>query len=319
MDAPKDVLLGSSSTIVAIRSSIDQVAETEATVLLLGETGTGKEIIARSIHSRSRRASASFIAANCGGMTPGLAASDSFGHELGSFTGAMRRRIGRFEAAHKGTLLLDEIGELPLELQPLLLRVLEENAIERVGGDLFPIDVRIIAATNQSLPSAVQAGKFRADLFYRLNVFPISVPPLRSRRDDIPELAQHFLGHFAQIHRRDVVRITGRNLQSLMRYDWPGNIRELRNVIERAVIISRGAELEVDPARLTAVTEIPGQKESGRTWAAQEKARILVALRAAEGRIYGPGGAAHRLGLRPTTLYGKMRKHGITKNPTDWQ
>jgi formate hydrogenlyase transcriptional activator len=319
MPTPTNCLLGSSSAIIAVRSAIEQVAATDATVLLTGETGTGKEIIARLIHSESRRPNGPFIAANCGGVTPGLAASDLFGHEVGSFTGAVRRRTGRFEAAHNGTLLLDEIGELPIDLQPLLLRVLEQREIERVGGDPFPVDVRIIAATNRSLVSEVQAGQFRADLFYRLNVFPIAVPPLRNRRDDIPELAGHFLSQFVEIHRREVVRIPGRVLQLLIRYDWPGNVRELSNVIERAVIISRGLDLDFNAAWLTAITDIPGQKETGRTWAAQEKARILEALRAADGRIYGPGGAAHRLGLRPTTLYGKMRKHGITKNPADWQ
>ncbi len=319
MPTPTNFLLGSSPAIDAVRSAVEQVATTEATVLLCGETGTGKEVIAQLIHTLSRRANGPFIAANCGGMTPGLAASDLFGHEVGGFTGAVRRRIGRFEAANKGTLLLDEIGELPVELQPLLLRVLEQREVERVGGDSFPIDVRIIAATNRSLVAAVQANQFRADLFYRLNVFPITVPPLRNRRDDIPELAEHFLRHFAEIHRRDVVGIPNRTLQLLLRYDWPGNIRELRNVIERAVITSRGSDLEIDSAWLVVTTDIPTQKETGRTWAAQEKARILEALRATDGRIYGPGGAAHRLGLRPTTLYGKMRKHGITKNPADWQ
>jgi transcriptional regulator with GAF, ATPase, and Fis domain len=313
-----NLLLGSSSVILAVRSAVEQVAPTEATVLLIGETGTGKEIVARLIHSRSRRANGPFIAANCGAVTPGLAASDLFGHEVGAFTGAVRRRTGRFEAANKGTLLLDEIGELPIELQPLLLRVLEQREVERVGGDSFPVDVRIVAATNRALTDAVRTGRFREDLFYRLNIFPITVPPLRNRRDDISELAQYFLRHFAEIHRRDIDCIPGRILQLLTRHDWPGNIRELRNVIERAVIVSRGEKLAFDPAWLASVAEIPGQKETGRTWAAQEKARILEALRATDGRIYGPGGAAHRLGLRPTTLYGKIRKHGITKNPTDW-
>jgi transcriptional regulator with GAF, ATPase, and Fis domain len=319
MTAPSRQLIGSSSAIAAVRNAVEQVADTEATVLLLGETGTGKEIIARLIHSQSRRANGPFIAANCGGVSPGLAASDLFGHEVGAFTNAIRRRTGRFEAAHNGTLFLDEIGELPLEIQPLLLRVLEEKAVERVGGDAFPVDVRIIAATNRTLLADVQAGQFRADLFYRLNVFPLTVPPLRDRRDDIPELAHHFLQHFAEIHRRGVVRIPGHVLQLLVRYDWPGNIRELRNVIERAAIISCDENLEIDPAWLATTSAIPTQPVSGRTWAAQEKARILEALRATSGRIYGPGGAAHRLGLRPTTLYGKMRKHGITKNPADWQ
>jgi transcriptional regulator with GAF, ATPase, and Fis domain len=312
-------LLGSSPAVSAVRDAIEQVADTEATVLLLGETGTGKEVVARLIHTNSRRVNSPFVAANCGGVAPGLAASDLFGHEVGAFTGAVRRRAGRFEAAHGGTLFLDEVGELPVEVQPLLLRALEEKAVERVGGETFPVDVRVLAATNRSLVVDVLAGQFRADLFYRLNVFPIAIPPLRDRREDISELAHHFLSYFAQLHRRDVVRIPARVLQFLIRYDWPGNIRELRNVIERAVIVSRKADLELNPAWLSNSSTAANLKETGRTWAAQEKERILEALRASEGRIYGPGGAAHRLGLRPTTLYGKMRKHRISKKPVDWR
>lgn len=319
MKSPTPQLLGSSSAIEAVRNAIAQVADTSATVLLLGETGTGKEVVAQSIHAASKRASGPFIAANCGSVTPGLAASDLFGHEIGAFTGAIRRRVGRIESANGGTLFLDEVGELPLEIQPLLLRVLEDQTIERVGGDRSPVDVRIIAATNRSLANDVQSGQFRADLFYRLNVFPITVPPLRDHREDIAELAHYFLRHFSRIHGRAIVRIPTPTLQLLTRYDWPGNIRELRNTIERAVIVSRNADLEIDPSWLAStITNIP-QQETGRSWAAQEKARILDALRATGGRIYGPGGAAHRLGLRPTTLYGKMRKHGITKNVGDWQ
>jgi len=310
-------LIGSTPVIAAVRRSAEQVADTDATVLLLGETGTGKELVARMIHAASRRADKPFLAANCGAFAPGLVASELFGHEAGAFTGALRRRAGRFEQAHGGTLLLDEVGELPPEVQPLLLRVLEESVVERVGGDPFPVDVRVVAATNRDLTADVQAGRFRADLFYRLNVFPIPLPALRDRREDIPELARHFLRRFAALHRRPAARIPARVLHLLVGHDWPGNVRELRNVIERAVIVSAGEELEVDPQWL--VTATPPALSTGRTWAAQEKARILEALRAVGGRIYGPGGAAHRLGLRPTTLYGKMRKHGITKGPTSWQ
>lgn len=317
MESENQDSLGSSSAIATVRKAIEQVANTDATVLLQGETGSGKEIVARLIHARSQRANGPFIVANCGNLTSALAASDLFGHEAGAFTSAIRRRTGRFEAAQDGTLFLDEIAELPIEIQPLLLRVLEERTVERVGGDPFPVDVRIIVATNRTLISDVQFGQFRADLYYRLNVFPISIPPLRDRRDDIPLLANRFLRHFAEIHQRVVSCIPARSLQHLVSYDWPGNIRELRNVIERAVIVSQNANLEIDPAWLTA--PLLEHKESGRTWAAQEKARILEALRSTNGRIYGPGGAAHRLGLRPTTLYGKMRKHSITKNPIDWR
>jgi formate hydrogenlyase transcriptional activator len=316
MTSDTPILIGSSPAIAAVRRAVEQVARTDATVLVLGETGTGKELVARLIHAHSRRTSGPFVAANCGGFVPALAASELFGHEAGAFTGAVRRRVGRFEAAHGGTLLLDEVGDLPPELQPLLLRVLESKTVERVGGDAVPVDVRVVAATNRDLAADVRAGRFRADLFYRLNVFPIALPPLRERRSDIPELADHFLRYFAATHDRPASRIPARALQLLTRYDWPGNVRELRNVIERAVIASCGSDLQIDPAWLASDTS---PVETARTWAAQEKARILEALRAAGGRIYGPGGAAHRLGLRPTTLYGKMRKHGISKEAASWQ
>ncbi len=309
------LLLGSSPAIAAVRRAVDQVADTNAAVLVLGETGTGKELVAQMIHAKSRRAAGPFGAANCGAFVAGLAASELFGHEVGAFTGAVKRRTGKFEQAHRGTLYLDEVGELPPELQPLLLRVLQEKMVERIGGEPFAVDVRLIAATNRDLAADVKAGRFRADLFYRLNVFPITVPPLRDRHEDIPELASHFLREFASTHDRPASRIPARVLQLLTSHDWPGNVRELRNVIERAVIVSTGAELTVDPAWLAPAAPA----ETGRTWAAQEKARILEALRAVGGRIYGPGGAAHRLGLRPTTLYGKMRKHGIAKDPASWQ
>jgi transcriptional regulator with GAF, ATPase, and Fis domain len=310
-------MIGSSPVIEAVRRAVEQVADTNATVLVLGETGTGKELVARMLHARSKRAAAPFVAANCGGFVPTLAASDLFGHEVGAFTGAIRRRAGKFEAAHTGTLFLDEVGELPSELQPLLLRALQENLIERIGGDSLSVNVRVIAATNRDLGADVKTGRFRADLFYRLNVFPITVPSLRDRREDIPELAAQFLREFTAIHDRPASRISARVFRLLTSHDWPGNVRELRNVIERAVIMSTGAELTIDVGWL-AGNVAPGL-ETGRTWAMQEKARILEALRAVGGRIYGPGGAAHRLGLRPTTLYGKMRKHGIAKDPASWQ
>lgn len=311
-----DLLLGSSPAIAAVRTAVSQVAGTDATVLVSGETGTGKELVARMIHSQSRRAGGPLVTANGGGFVSGLAASELFGHEAGAFTGALKRRAGRFEQAHGGTLFLDEVGELPAELQPLLLRVLQERVVERIGGDPLAVDVRVVAATNRALAADVREGRFRADLFYRLNVFPIVVPPLRDRRDDIPLLAEHFLRHFSEMHARPASHISARTLQLLATHEWPGNVRELRNVIERAVIVSLGADLAVDSAWLAGAV---ASGESGRTWAAQEKARILDALRAVGGRIYGPGGAAHRLGLRPTTLYGKMRKHGIAKDPASWQ
>jgi len=307
-------LIGSSHAIAGVRRAISQVAGTDATVLIHGETGTGKELVAGLVHSQSRRASRPFVAANCGAFVSGLAASELFGHEAGAFTGAIKRRVGRFEAAHTGTLFLDEVGELPTELQPLLLRVLQEQVIERVGGDAVPVDVRVIAATNCDLTAEVKSGRFRADLFYRLNVFPISIPPLRDRRGDVTELAAHYVRQLSGTHGRAVSRIPSGVRELLLAHDWPGNVRELRNVIERAVIVSAGEDLEVDQAWFS-----PLVPTTGRTWATQEKTRILEALRAVGGRIYGPGGAAHRLGLRPTTLYGKMRKHGISKEPSSWQ
>ncbi|HSQ57039.1 MAG TPA: sigma-54 dependent transcriptional regulator [Gemmata sp.] len=310
------LLLGSSLAIAAVRRAIEHVADTDATVLLQGETGVGKELAARLIHSRSRRAGKPLVVANCGALVPTLAVSELFGHEPGAFTGAIRRRVGKFESAQTGSILLDEVGELPAELQPLLLRVLEEQVVERLGGEAVPVNVRVIAATNRDLAADVKSGRFRADLFYRLNVFPIVIPPLRDRREDIPELAMAFVREFASAHQRPASRVPGRVLQLLAAHDWPGNIRELRNVIERAVILSTDSEIAIDPMWHSPPTSAA---ENGRTWAAQEKARILDALREAGGRIYGPGGAAHRLGLRPTTLYGKMRKHGIAKDPTSWQ
>jgi formate hydrogenlyase transcriptional activator len=299
----------------SVRRAITQVADTSATVLLLGETGTGKELVARAIHTRSQRARSPFVAVNCGALVPSLVASELFGHEVGAFTGAVKRYTGCFERAHGGTLFLDEVGELALDVQVSLLRILQERTINRLGGDghPIPVDVRFITATNRDLAADVRAGRFREDLFYRLTVFPILLPPLRERRDDIPALARHFLAHFARLHNRPAKVIPPRALRVLGAHDWPGNVRELQNAIERAVIVSAGDELAVDPTWL--VGAAPG--ETARTWAEQEKARILTALRAAQGRVYGPGGAAQRLGLKPTTLYGKMRKHGL-KRDADW-
>ena len=302
-------------TLPSVRRAIAQVAPTDATVLLFGETGTGKELVAREIHARSKRARGAFVPVNGAALVPTLVASELFGHEAGAFTGAVKRRVGRFEQAHGGTLFLDEVGELSPDVQATLLRVLQERVVERLGGgEPIAVDVRLVAATNRDLSAAARAGGFRADLFYRLDVFPISLPPLRDRRSDIPALAEHFLRHFAQKHDRPARAIPAQALRVLAAHDWPGNVRELQNVIERAVIVADRAELVIDPAWL--VSAAPA--ETARTWAEQEKARILSALRAAGGRVYGPGGAAQRLGLKPTTLYGKMRKHGL-KRDADWQ
>jgi transcriptional regulator with GAF, ATPase, and Fis domain len=301
-------------TLTSVRRAIEQVAATDATVLLLGETGTGKELVARELHARSRRAKSAFVPVNCGALVSSLVASELFGHEVGAFTGAVKRRAGRFEQAHGGTLFLDEVGELAPDVQAMLLRVLQERVVERLGGgEPLAVDVRLVAATNTDLASEVRAGEFRADLFYRLNVFPISLPPLRDRKSDIPALAEHFRAHFVRKHDRPATAIPPQALRALAAHDWPGNVRELQNVIERAVIVSDGPELVIDSAWPVSASPV----ETARTWAQQEKSRILAALRAASGRVYGPGGAAQRLGLKPTTLYGKMRKHGL-KRDGDW-
>ena len=301
-------------TLTSVRRAIEQVAPTDATVLVLGETGTGKELVARALHAGGRRARSAFVPVNGTALVPALVASELFGHEAGAFTGAVTRRLGRFEQARDGTLFLDEVGELAPDVQATLLRVLQERVVERVGGgDPIPVDVRLVAATNRDLAADVRTGRFREDLFYRLNVFPIALPPLRERAADIPALAAHFLAHFAKRHGRPASLISPQTLRTLAAHDWPGNVRELQNAIERAVIVSAGEELAIDPAWLASASPV----ESARTWAGQERGRILAALRSANGRIYGPGGAAQRLGLKPTTLYGKMRKHGL-KRDADW-
>ena len=315
MTFPTQLLVGTSPGLEAVRRVVAQVAPTDATVLILGETGTGKELIARSVHEQSSRRGHPFIPVNLAALSSGLIASELFGHEAGAFTGALKRRIGRLEQANRGTVFLDEIGEMSGDGQAMLLRTLQERVIERVGsGEPIPIDVRIVAATNRELAAEVKANRFRVDLFYRLNVFPITVPPLRDRRSDIPELANHFIRHFATKHGRTVKAIRPEVLKSLTAHDWPGNVRELQNLIERSVIATSSEELAFDPAWLVGAST----DETARTWAAQERQRILDALRAAAGRVYGPGGAAHRLGLNPTTLYGKIRKHAIARSGTDW-
>jgi formate hydrogenlyase transcriptional activator len=314
MSGEEHSLVGTSPGLEAVRRAVAQVAPTDATVLILGETGTGKELVARSVHELSPRRNRAFVPVSCVALAPGLITSELFGHEAGAFTGAGKRRVGRFEQAHGGTLFLDEIGEMSPDAQAMLLRVLQERVIERVGGGAVPVDVRIVAATNRDLLAEVKARRFRADLFYRLSVFPVTVPPLRERRHDIAELVEHFVRHWSARHGRSVSRVRPDTLRALAAHDWPGNVRELQNLIERAVIISEREELAFDPGWLVGTSAA----ETARTWAAQERQRILDALRATNGRVYGPGGAAHRLGLNPTTLYGKMRKHGIKKNEAEW-
>jgi formate hydrogenlyase transcriptional activator len=308
------LLTGESRAMKAVRLAIQQVARTDSTVLILGETGTGKELVARAIHQLSGRREHLLVAVNCAALARGVIASELFGHEQGAFTGATKRRLGRFELAHRGTVFLDEVGELPPEMQVILLRVLQERAIERVGGhEPIAVDVRVLAATHQDLSAALHEGQFRADLFYRLNVFPIRVPPLRERREDIPDLVRHFLHRFGRRLNRPVAQVSPAALRLLTEYPWPGNVRELENLMERAMIVATGETLEVEPnwlrpepAGLAADGDQPGLAEL-------ERRAILAALERCHGKIYGPGGAAAALGLKPTTLYGKMRKHHIVK------
>jgi len=309
-------LTGESPAMKAVRQAIHQVAHTDSTVLIIGDTGTGKELVARAIHQLSPRRERLMVAVNCAALAPGVIASELFGHEAGAFTGASRRRAGRFELAHRGTLFLDEVGELPEETQVLLLRALQERVIERVGGgEAIPVDVRVIAATHRDLGVAESNGEFRADLFYRLNVFPIRVPPLRERREDIPDLVRHFVHHFGRRLGKSNVQVHPDTLQALAAYPWPGNVRELENIIERAMIVTAGEQLEVDTRWLeSAGARVTDGLESG-ALSDLERRAIVDALNRCHGRVYGPNGAAAALGVRPTTLYGKMRKYHISKHP----
>jgi formate hydrogenlyase transcriptional activator len=308
------LLTGDSRGMTAVRLAIGQVARTDSTVLILGETGTGKELVARAIHQVGARRDRLLVAVNCAALAPGLVASELFGHEPGAFTGATRRRIGRFELADKGTIFLDEVGELPAETQVLLLRTLQERVIERVGGsEPAPVDVRIVAATHRDLSVEVREGRFRADLFYRLNVFPIRVPPLRERREDIPGLVRHFVQRFNQRLGTSATDVDADTLRILAEYAWPGNVRELENVIERALIVSSGGRLSVDPRWFEPASGPQPAREGRAAFADVQRRTILDALDRCGGRIYGPGGAAVQLGLKPTTLYGKMRRLGIPR------
>jgi formate hydrogenlyase transcriptional activator len=308
-------LTGESSAMKAVRLAIQQVAPTDSTVLIVGETGTGKELVARAIHQLSPRRDRLLVAVNCAALAPGVVASELFGHEAGAFTGASKRRFGRFELAHQGTIFLDEVGELTPEMQVMLLRVLQERRIERVGGsEAVAVDVRVIAATHQDLAAAMKQGRFRSDLYFRLNVFPIHVPPLRQRREDIPDLVHHFLRHFGRRTSKPIERISPAALRLLTEYHWPGNVRELENLIERALIVADGDTLLIDPHWLEpARTTKAAQEPSRASLADIERRAILDALQRCHGRIYGDNGAAAALGVKPTTLYGKMRKHRISK------
>ena len=309
-------MIGSSQELRDLWYLVQMVAPTDSAVLIQGETGTGKELLAKAIHEESPRQRGPFVKVNCSAIPAGLLESELFGHERGAFTGALNQSIGRFERAHKGTLFLDEIGDLPLELQPKLLRALQEKEFERLGNSLaLHVDVRFIAATHQDLPRMVCEGRFRADLFYRLNVFPIAIPPLRHRRADIPPLVYHFVERFATRLNKRISQIPDEAMQILHKYDWPGNIRELQNLIERAVIMSPGNALRLPPIAPRLSVQ-PSFATIAGTLIEAERDHILKVLAETGGVVGGPRGAASRLGLPRTTLIYKMRKLGINKKHT---
>jgi PAS domain S-box-containing protein len=310
-------IVGASPALQSVLSSIVKVAPTDSTVLITGETGTGKELIARAIHKHSQRSGQAFISVNCASIPSSLIASELFGHEKGAFTGAVQRRQGRFEMAHSGTIFLDEIGELPAETQIALLRVLQERQFERVGGNrIIPTDVRVIAATNRDLTAAIAAGTFRADLFYRLNVFPIEVPPLRKRKEDIPMLVEYFVKRYAEKTGKQICKIDNNTLELCQSYAWPGNIRELQNIVERSVILCSGDTFWIEKAWLASV-QPPRQELAGPlpdTLQNQEREIIETALAESKGRVAGPEGAAAKLGIPRSTLDSKIKQLGIKKN-----
>jgi formate hydrogenlyase transcriptional activator len=308
-------LIGSSAKFRAVLDEINMVAPADCAVLIQGETGTGKEVVARAIHDASPRRHKRFVAVNCAAIPSALLESQLFGHERGAFTGAVTQTTGRFQAADHGTLFLDEIGDLPLELQPKLLRVLQEKEIERVGGGRsLQIDVRVVAATNQDLWQMVQEGKFRADLYYRLNIYPIKLPPLREREDDIPLLVDHFLGRYASKTGKDVGHVDESTMDLFKAYDWPGNVRELQNIVERAVILTDTDTLFVDEKWLHPTPGTSSTPRDGLSALAEHEAEIIeAALAESRGKISGPWGAATKLRMRRQTLESKIKSLGINK------
>jgi PAS domain S-box-containing protein len=307
-------IVGTSPALTAVLSRVSKVARSDSTILITGETGTGKELVARAIHRRSGRSSKAFVAVNCAAIPRDLIASELFGHEKGAFTGALQRRLGRFELANGGTIFFDEVGELSPEIQIALLRVLQEREVERVGGrETIHVDVRLIAATNRDLSDAVTNGSFRQDLFYRLNVFPVEMPSLRDRRQDIPVLVEYFIHRYARKAGKVFRRVNKRTLGRLQSYPWPGNVRELQNVIERSVIVCDTDEFTVDESWLSARAPIKGSKAMLSTLVTHEKALIEGALRASGGRVFGPSGAAERLGIPRTTLESRILALKINK------
>jgi transcriptional regulator with GAF, ATPase, and Fis domain len=309
-------IVGRSAAMARVLEKIDQVAGTDTTVLIRGETGTGKEMLARAIHQRSRRRNQPLITVNCGAIAAGLVESELFGHEKGAFTGAVARKLGRFELADGGTLFLDEIGDLSLDLQVRLLRVLQEGEISRVGGrDPIRVDVRIVAATHRDLSAMVKRGEFREDLYYRLNVFPVFTPPLRERAEDIPLLVRHFAARYAARLGKRIETVPELLLERLSRFHWPGNIRELANLIERSVIVSPGPELLLAEWATGAHTPVasPGAIPVTAALLEVERQHIVATLERMRWKVSGPGGAAEALGLKPTTLEARMKKLGITR------
>jgi formate hydrogenlyase transcriptional activator len=309
-------VVGESSGIQKVLDRVRMVAGTESTVLVTGETGTGKELVVRAVHGLSRRKDKIFVKVNCAALPAGVIESELFGHEKGAFTGALTRRTGRFELAHGGTLLLDEVGDLPLELQAKLLRVLQDGEFERVGGThTLRMDVRIVAATNRNLARAVEEGRFRADLFYRLNVFPIALPPLRDRLEDVPRLARHFAMLYATKMGKRLGAIGEPVLDRLLAYSWPGNVRELQNVIERAVILSASGRLVLDEGfgSCNAMPEAAGGAGSTLTLEGIERDHIVAVLQRVGWRVSGDRGAARILGLKRTTLKARMNRLGISR------
>ncbi|MDZ4798769.1 MAG: sigma 54-interacting transcriptional regulator [Bryobacteraceae bacterium] len=304
-------IIGRSPALLSVLRQVETVAPSDSAVVICGETGTGKELIARAIHDLSERRNRTFVKINCAAIPGGLLESELFGHERGAFTGAIARRIGRFELAHGGTLFLDEIGEIPLDLQPKLLRVLQEREFERLGSShTMKVDVRVVAATNRDLMQMVRERRFRDDLYYRLNVFPLFVPPLRDRRDDIPILVRHFVQLHARRMRREITSISAESLDLLTRYDWPGNVRELQNLIERAVIVTQGSVLQIPAGELR--QPLSASADEG-TLKKAERDHILHALEATKWVLAGPFGAAARLGLKRSTLQFRMKKLGIER------
>ena len=305
-------IIGESRPLKVVLKQVETVAPTGATVLIQGETGTGKELIARAIHHLSPRRERTFVRLNCAAIPTGLLESELFGHERGAFTGALNQKIGRLELAHHGTLYLDEVGDIPMELQPKLLRALQEREFERLGGTrTIPVDIRLIAATNQNLEQMVQEKRFRSDLYYRLKVFPITLPPLRERSEDVPRLVHYFIEKYSRRLNKQIETIPPEALRALSKWPWPGNIRELENFIERSVILTKGPALNVPISELKLPSEASSEAPLSLEHADRE--HILKVLREAKGVVGGPQGAAARLGLKRTTLNFKMRKLGISR------